>query len=336
MPWGALALSHLLSSCRVFVFSSQRQSAGQKTIRPEGSFSARAHLPAPILASDGLTLGRNPKLTLDVCRAGPWWGRGETKCQKTNTPSLLLHFLCHWRNRLTCRAREGCGDIHSPARCYGSAYMCRGERLRPNTNGRPLNTSKIDFCLESWMNKSRTSPFLGGESVIIDLHSVITTLVIVLQLECAHWTEVSVVEQHDIIWSLLHARCPERGAFAPVSGLLFASSILWRESLFVYMKGNGRFGDQSKLQQKVLQMGTTAISMLLNAERSPNVFVYEGAADLWLCAGVAHRQVKITCCARDHHYELTIGQCSGTINAAPGRHSTSSQCCEILCVILYL
>lgn len=46
------------------------------------------------------------------------------------------------------------------------------------------------------------------------------------------------------------------------------------------MKGNRRFGDQSKLQQKVLQMGTTAISMLLNAERSPNVFVYEGAADL--------------------------------------------------------
>lgn len=46
------------------------------------------------------------------------------------------------------------------------------------------------------------------------------------------------------------------------------------------MKGNRRFGDQSKLQQKVLQMGMTAISMLLNAERSQNVFVYEGAADL--------------------------------------------------------
>ncbi|TNN83095.1 hypothetical protein EYF80_006702 [Liparis tanakae] len=45
------------------------QSAGQKTIRPEGSFSARAHLPPPSLAADRLTLGRNPKLTLDVCEA---------------------------------------------------------------------------------------------------------------------------------------------------------------------------------------------------------------------------------------------------------------------------
>lgn len=111
---------------------------------------------------------------------------------------------------------------------------------------------------------------------------------------------------------------------------------LLRESLFVYLKGNWSFGDQSKLQQKVLQMGMTVISMLLNVECSLNVFVYEGAADLWLGAGVAHTQVKITCCARDHHYELTIGQCSGTINAAPGRHSTTSQCCEIFCVILYL
>lgn len=54
---------------------------------------------------------------------------------------------------------------------------------------------------------------------------------------------------------------------------------LLRESLFVYMKGNQRFGDRSKLQQKVLQIGMTVISMLLNVERSPNVFVYEGAAD---------------------------------------------------------
>lgn len=55
---------------------------------------------------------------------------------------------------------------------------------------------------------------------------------------------------------------------------------LLRESLFVYLKGNWSFGDQSKLQQKVLQMGMTVISMLLNAGRSPNVFVYEGAVDL--------------------------------------------------------
>ena len=51
---------------------------------------------------------------------------------------------------------------------------------------------------------------------------------------------------------------------------------LLRESLFVYMRGIGRFGDLSKLQQKVLQMGMTVISMLLNVERSPNVFVYVG------------------------------------------------------------
>lgn len=218
--------------------------------------------------------------------------------------------------------------------------ICAGVRGWGQTRMDGLrNTSKIHFCLEPKprMNKSRTSLlFLGGGGVIIDLHSVIRTLVIVLQLECAHWTEVSVVEQHDIIWSLLHARCPERGTFAPVSGLLFASSLCGVRVYLFTWKGNRRFGDQSKLQQKVLQMGTTAISMLLNAERSPNVFVYEGAADLWLGAGAAHRQVKITCCARDHHYELTIGQCSGTINAAPGRHSTSSQCCEILCLILYL
>lgn len=30
------------------------------------------------------------------------------------------------------------------------------------------------------------------------------------------------------------------------------------------------------MQQKVLQMGMTVISMLLNVERSPNVFVYVG------------------------------------------------------------
>lgn len=111
---------------------------------------------------------------------------------------------------------------------------------------------------------------------------------------------------------------------------------LLRENVFVYLKGNWSFGDQCKLQQKVLQMEMTVISMLLNVGCTLNVFVYEGAVDLWLGAGVARRQVKITCCARDHHYELTIGQCSGTINAAPGRHSTTSQCCEIFCVILYL
>lgn len=48
------------------------------------------------------------------------------------------------------------------------------------------------------------------------------------------------------------------------------------ESLFVYMRGIGRFGDLSKLQQKVLQMGMSVISMLFNVERSPNVFVYVG------------------------------------------------------------
>ena len=51
---------------------------------------------------------------------------------------------------------------------------------------------------------------------------------------------------------------------------------LLRESLFVYMRGDWRFGDLSKLQQKVLQMGMTVISMLLNVERSPDVFVYAG------------------------------------------------------------
>lgn len=55
---------------------------------------------------------------------------------------------------------------------------------------------------------------------------------------------------------------------------------LLHESLFVYLKGNWSCDDQSKLQQKVLQMGMTVISMLLNVERSPNVFVYEGAVDL--------------------------------------------------------
>lgn len=49
---------------------------------------------------------------------------------------------------------------------------------------------------------------------------------------------------------------------------------------FICLSENWSFGDQSKLQQKVLQMGMTVISMLLNVERSPNVFVYEGAADL--------------------------------------------------------
>lgn len=34
--------------------------------------------------------------------------------------------------------------------------------------------------------KDKPTFFLGGGSVIIDLHSVITTLVIVLQLECVH------------------------------------------------------------------------------------------------------------------------------------------------------
>lgn len=97
-----------------------------------------------------------------------------------------------------------------------------------------------------------------------------------------------------------------------------------------------RFGDLSKLRQKVLQMGMTVISVLLNVERSPNVFVYGGAADLWLGAGAAHGQVKITCRARDHHYELRIGQCWGTIDAAPGRHSATSLCWESLCVIMYL
>lgn len=39
---------------------------------------------------------------------------------------------------------------------------------------------------------------------------------------------------------------------------------------------NWRFGDLSKLQHEVLQMGMTVISMLLNVECSPNVFVYVG------------------------------------------------------------
>ena len=50
-------------------------------------------------------------------------------------------------------------------------------------------------------------------------------------------------------------------------------------------------------------------------------------------AGAAHRQVKITCHARDHHYELTIGQCWGTINAAPGRHSAyAPRFCVSFCI----
>lgn len=45
-----------------------------------------------------------------------------------------------------------------------------------------------------------------------------------------------------------------------------------------------RFGDLSKLQQKVLQIGMTVISVLLNMEHSPNVFVYVGqliCGSLW-------------------------------------------------------
>lgn len=109
-------------------FPSQCQSAGQQTIRQEGSFSARAHRSSPILASDGLTLGRNPKLTLDVCLARAWWGRGEMKYQKTNTPSLLLHFLFHWRKRLTCVcAWEAYSDTHSHLLLWISLYVPRWE-----------------------------------------------------------------------------------------------------------------------------------------------------------------------------------------------------------------
>ena len=72
-----------------------------------------------------------------------------------------------------------------------------------------------------------------------------------------------------------------------------------------------RFGDLSKLHKKVLQMGITVISVLLNVERSPNVFVYlrRLICALGMRRGAAHWQVKITCHARDRHYEITIGQC---------------------------
>lgn len=116
---------------------------GQKTIRPEGSFSARAHLSPPSFAVDRLMLGRSSKLTLDVCEAQAWWGHRETKCQKTNTPSFLLHFLHLWRNTLTWSAGEGCSDIHSPICCLGSGLVPVGisERWRPEKNGGMQSTN---------------------------------------------------------------------------------------------------------------------------------------------------------------------------------------------------